>query len=109
METRVIEVPAHYKRLIAALRRVIETASALESRTRHGRAVEMLEIESISAQAAAEVERSMLGEFLSGLDVDAPRVMIGGREHARVGRYEMTYHTMPGPVVVERSIDRPRR
>ena len=106
METIVVEVPARFKRLVQALRALVDTTTKLETQTRHGRAVDMADIEGVLAAAAADAERAMLGELLSLLDVDAPRVMIGGRKHARAGRYPMTYYGMAGPVVVDRSIYR---
>ena len=50
----------------------------------------------------------MVGEILKRLDVDAERIRIGGVEHAKVGRYAMTYYGMAGPSgPIERSIYRP--
>jgi hypothetical protein len=106
VETIVVEVPARFKRLVQAVQAVVETTTTLEPQTRHGRTVDMVEIEGAVAEVAAQVERAMLGEMLSLLDVDAPRVMIGGREHTRVGRYPKTYYGMAGPFVVEHSLYR---
>jgi hypothetical protein len=54
----------------------------------------------------AETERQMKRRLLRALDIDAPQVLIEGKPHARVGRYEATYKTQAGPVVLERSLYR---
>jgi hypothetical protein len=43
---------------------------------------------------------------LRSLDVDAPQLQIASATWTRVGRYEATYYTLAGPVVVERSVYR---
>jgi hypothetical protein len=48
----------------------------------------------------------MKRRVLQGLDTEAPRVLIDGELHARVGRYKATYRTRQGPLEVERSLYR---
>ena len=43
---------------------------------------------------------------LQGLDLDADRVLVNGKAHAKVGRYEAEYFTKEGPVRVTRSLYR---
>lgn len=106
MEKIVIELPAHHKAIAEVALAASKTLLEIEPLTKHGRAVEMVPIEEGAADVAARLECAMLAEVLRQLDVDAQRVMIGGREHVRVGRYPMTYNGMPGSVVVPRSIYR---
>jgi hypothetical protein len=54
----------------------------------------------------AAVERAAHQAILRSLDLDAPRVRIDGATWTRVGRYEVTFYTLAGPVVVERSVYR---
>lgn len=60
----------------------------------------MIPIEECIAATAARLACALLAEVLRQLDVDAERVVIGGKEHARVGRYSMTYNGMPGSVAL---------
>jgi hypothetical protein len=53
VETIVVEVPARFKRLVQAVQAVVETTTTLEPRTRHGRTVDMVEIEGAVAEVAA--------------------------------------------------------
>lgn len=55
---------------------------------------------------AMEVERAAHAAALAALDVDAPRVVINGEAHERVGRQSRTYRTKAGPVDVVRSLFR---
>jgi hypothetical protein len=66
--------------------------------------VDYAAVERQIAQFTAQVERTSHQLVLSGLDVDAPRVLIGGKEYVRVERSCATYYTMAGPVEVERTL-----
>jgi hypothetical protein len=107
VETILIEVPARHKCFAEAVQAASAELVAMEKEIRGGRTVDAAKMEERSADAAASVERAMLGELLGRLDVDEPQVVIEGRRYARVGRYKMTYYSMPGPIEVERSIYRP--
>lgn len=107
MDSIVVELPAQHKGLADAVRAASDKLAEIESRTAKGRSVDMVAVEREIADSAARIEREMLAATLRGLDVDAPRVLIGGRPHGRVGRYEMTYNGFPGSVVVERTLYRP--
>lgn len=106
MERILVELPAHHKGLADAVRAASAKLSDIEGRTTKGRSVDMVAIESELTEAAGRVELEMLAATLRCLDVDAPRVVIGGKEHGRVGRYSMTYNGFPGSVVVERTLYR---
>lgn len=49
-------------------------------------------------EAAEALQRGAKRRLLRGYDVDAPRLQLAGRLHARVGRYTVTYKTWQGPV-----------
>ena len=51
-------------------------------------------------------ERTAHGDILVALDVDAPRVRIGGKTFTRISREPGTYKTTTGPEVVERTVYR---
>jgi hypothetical protein len=107
VETILVELPAHHKGLADAVLAASVKLLEIEGRTTKGRTVDMAVIESELTEAAARVELEMLAATLRCLDVDAPRVEIGGKAHGRVGRYPMTYNGFPGSVVVERTLYRP--
>ncbi|HED66711.1 MAG TPA: ISKra4 family transposase [Planctomycetes bacterium] len=107
MSQIVVELPAHHKGLADALMAASKALSAAERGTTLGRSVDMVAVEDVAGERAAALELAFLEQFLRCLDVDAKRVMIGGRLHARVGRYPGSYPGFPGVAVVERSLYRP--
>ena len=102
----VIDVPDDDVELVEAVKKFVEQIRAATPDTRGGRAVDFARFERAVEQSAAVLERETLRRLLQALDVDAERVCIGGKPHARVGRYEATYSTKAGPVSVLRSIYR---
>jgi hypothetical protein len=102
----VIEVPAAFKNLAAAMCELVAVTQKAVDRDSSGGAVAYAEIELELASATAAAERAAHGAVLRSLDVDAPHVIIGGARHTRVGRHEQSYYTMAGPVVIERPIYR---
>lgn len=56
--------------------------------------------------AGDALKLSMKRRLLQDYDADEPRLLIGGRVHARVGRYEATFKALQGPVKVTRSLYR---
>lgn len=103
----VVEVPSEFKSLADAVHRLVEdvarTRIALSS---SGRAWEYADVEHRVAALAAEVERSCHEAMLAALDIDAPRVLIAGKEYRQVERCHGTYRTFAGAVSVERSLYR---
>jgi hypothetical protein len=102
----VIEVSDQNKELVTALQGLAELVAGIQEHGSAGRSIDYASIEREVGAATASIEREAHRVILASLDIDAPRVRIGGHVHARVGRYEATYYTMAGPVVVERSIYR---
>jgi hypothetical protein len=87
-----------------ALRRLGETLQPLCERGRAHEDVGRFEHEVHALFAAAE--REVLGEGLTGLDVDLPFVVIDGQRHPRVLRSTETSLSAVGPVPVERTLYR---
>jgi hypothetical protein len=57
-------------------------------------------------EAGEALTKDAKRRLLRGYDADAERIRVNGRLHARVGRYEATYKTLQGEVMVERSLYR---
>lgn len=87
-----------------ALRRLGETLQPLFERGLAHEDFGRFEHEVHALFAAAE--REVLGEGLTGLDVDLPFVVIDGQRHHRVLRSTETYLSAAGPVTVKRTLYR---
>lgn len=57
--------------------------------------------------ASAQLETSLLRTILQALDRTEPRLWLDGQPHRPVGRYEATYYTLRGPLVLPRTLYRP--
>lgn len=102
----VVEIPAGMEALAKAVQEMVDEAVASMRSTVDGRAVDYAAVEERVGEHARAVERGVHQAMLSKLDVDAPRVMIGGKLHAKVGRGPAPYYTKAGEVSVERSLYR---
>ena len=102
----VFEIPENFKHFGTALVKFAETVTSAIPRGHDGAAVDYASVESIVAEACAALERKAHQGLLQSLDIDCPRVVIGGQSYTRVGRCSDTYQTMTGPVSVERSLYR---
>lgn len=102
----VIEVSDQHKQLVSALQQFVEVVATIDARSTGGKAIDYAQIERELGGAAARIEREAHRGILASLDIDAAKVRIGGAPYSRVGRYEATYYTMAGAVVVERAIYR---
>lgn len=98
-----IEVPREWA---DAVKKFIADVDGAKPAIRGGRAVDYAAFERSVEASAAELEKDAHRRFLQELDVDAERLVIHGKTHARVGRYESTYKTRAGPVAVMRSLYR---
>jgi hypothetical protein len=106
LDEMVIRIPEKFKYLGEAMQRMLEVVKGEVESQGGGRAVACRRVEQLLAEETAKVEQAAMREWLRSLDVDAPRVVVEGRVHARVGRCEGTYWTQAGPVKVERSLYR---
>jgi len=102
----VIEVPDENKELAAAVTAVAEHVTQVVGRGADGKAVDYAQVERNVGELVAAVERAAHQAILRSLDLDAPCVRIDGATWTRVGRYEATFYTLAGPVIVERSVYR---
>lgn len=60
------------------------------------------DIDVVTSGIALELKR----RSLQALDIDAKRILVDGKPHTKVGRYEATYFAKEGPIPVTRSIFR---
>lgn len=102
----IIEIPAGMESFAKAVQEMLDEAVASMRSTGDGRAVDYAAIEQRFEERARAVERGVHEAMLTRLDVDAPRVMIGGKQHQKVGRGPAPYYTKAGEVSVVRSLYR---
>ena len=102
----VIEVPDEHKEFAAAVSALVDRVTSVASRGADGKAVDYARIEREVGELTAAAERTAHQAILRSLDLDAPHVRIDGETWTRVGRYEATFYTLAGSVVVERSVYR---
>ena len=105
----VIEVPDQHKDVALAAQAMVARVVELGGRGSGGKAIDYAVFERDVAEATAAIERAAHRSLLAGLDIDAPKVLIAGVPHTRVGRYEASFYTMAGAVSLERPIYRSDR
>jgi hypothetical protein len=66
------------------------------------------EFEQKLQERMAELQRDIIAEEMSRVDVDSEAVLIDGKTHRRVLRQSQTYMTSAGEVVVERTLYKDR-
>lgn len=102
-----LEIPDALKPMFEPLRQLVATTQAqVERGGGRGRAAAYEAFECRVTERLAAVERAAHEVSLSALDVDAPRILIGGELHVRVIRDSTTYMTQAGGVSVVRSLYR---
>lgn len=104
--TIVLEVPSNLKHLLKPIKELFATVQKHARSIRGGGKVDYEAIEQEIGDATAKIERETHQDLLAQLDVDAPRLLIGDKEHRRVGRSVATYYTVTGAVQVERALYR---
>jgi hypothetical protein len=102
----VVAVPVELKSLADSFQELVDATIAARRSGRGDHAMDYGEVEVTIAERTAAIERAAHTKILSSLDVDAPRVRIGGEMYTRIGREPGTYNTMAGPVIVERAVYR---
>jgi hypothetical protein len=103
----VVKVPVACKGLVDSITRLTDAVAAqAESTQRGGEAIDYLAWEQEVAKLTAEVECAAHECTLSALEVDAPRVEIGGETYTHVGYGKGTYRGVAGPVEVPRALYR---
>jgi hypothetical protein len=104
-----ISIPDDCKSLADAVEQLVTRVERAQRRADGGRAVDYAQIEREIGERTAAIERAAHQSVLTSLDVDAPAVLIAGRQHTRVHRAEGRYYTLAGDVVVLRSLYRAER
>lgn len=99
-------VPVELKSLVDPIEALIRAVEDARKSARGGRAIDYAKVEEAIEEKTAVIERKAHASILAALDVDAPRVRIGGKTFTRIGREPGTYNTMTGPEVVERAVYR---
>jgi len=102
----VIEVPDLLKQFGEALKELAAVVTKAVTQRSGGEAVSSEAFHEVLHEATTRVELSAWAARLSGLDVDAAAVRIGGKPFRRVGRYPATYYTPAGAVAVDRALYR---
>lgn len=106
MADMVIKIPAELKPLVSAVQDLVEVLRSERREVGRSQAVDYGAVEASVAESVAGIERASHEVLLQSLDVDHPRVEVGGNTYTQVGRYEAPYYTMAGAVRVERSVYR---
>lgn len=105
-EPILIEVPAECNELITPIKEMIAAMRKAQQSGYGTRAVDYAQVEEAIALRTAEIEREAHAGILRALEVDAPKLTIGGAAYTRIGHADGTYKTMSGPVTVRRAIYR---
>jgi len=100
----VLDVADEFKPLVDELTLLLRVVTAKVEEIRTAPTTDYAAVERELAARTAAIEAQSHGLLLRAADLDAPRILVGGKVHRRVGRYPATYFTSAGPVVVERSI-----
>lgn len=103
----VLDVADEFKPVLDELTLLLRVVSAKVEEIRAAPRTDYAAIERELAERTAAIEAQAHGVLLRAADLDAPRILVGGALHRRVGRHAATYYTAAGPIVVERSIYRP--
>ena len=107
LETTVIEVPSECKALAETMRALVDAVVAqMRSLGNRGRSVDYGKVEVEVGEKTAAVEREAHRALLGALDVDVPAVVVDGVRHSRAGRFNGSYYTLAGAVVIERTLYR---
>lgn len=106
MKRIVIEVEPNLKPLVDVFEGLLDNVRGTVKSNPGGRAVSYAETERIFERACAALECGAHAVALDSLDIDVPRVSIGGNVFDRIGRSEATFFTMAGTVRIERCLYR---
>ena len=105
-EPILIEVPVGCKDLVVAIEGMIAAVREAQKSAYGTRAVDYASVEATVGAQAAAVERAAHAGILKALEVDAPKLVIGGETYSRIDHALGTYRTMAGEVQLARAIYR---
>lgn len=106
MTRMMLEIEAEYQPVVDALMQGVAQVRGRRQQARGSGAMDDGQVEQEMAQGVAELERAAHAMMLSGLDIDAPQVVVDGQLYRRVLRSPGSYYTMAGAVQVERTLYR---
>ena len=89
---------------VAALHNLASTIDRLVPR--RNRHEDLATVETSLAAAAARVEAEAVGSVLSTMDLDSPRIRVGGCVYKNSGVQPKTRRTLAGDVTIERHVYR---
>jgi len=100
-------VPAECKDLASAIMELIAAVQEWRKSASVGTcAVDYGAVEATMGAQVGAVERAAHASVLGSLEVDAPKLLIGGETYTRIGHALGTYRTMAGEVALPRAIYR---
>lgn len=102
----VVAVPVELKSLVEPIEALIAAAQEARHSAAGTHAIDYAETERLVEERVAAIERATHACLLASLDMDVPRVEIGGKTFRRVHRSAGDYFTMAGLVSVERTLYR---
>ena len=103
----VVKVPVACKCLVESINKLTRAvASRAESARGGGEAVDYLAWEQEVSRLTAAVECAAHECTLEAMEVDTPRVEIGGEIYSRIGVGKGRYYSLGGPVEIERALYR---
>lgn len=101
-----ITIPDGLERLAESLQKLVTEVSDNVTMFKFGKTPDYREVENTIAERAAEIETNSHQALLQALDVDAPMVVIEGKQYRQVLRSEGNYYCMAGGMKVMHSLYR---
>ena len=99
-----IRVPEKHKHLADAVSALLDEVEMNVRTAAGGKVPHYDTIEEAIGEKSAAVERSAHQSILAALDIDEPRILVGGVIHRRVGHSTASYYTLGGSVSVPRTL-----
>jgi hypothetical protein len=101
-----IEVPEGLEQLGESIQKLVTEVSNNVTMFKLGKTADYREVENTIAKRAAEIETKSHQALLQSFDVDAPLVVIEGKQYRPVLRSEGNYYCMAGGMKVKRTLYR---
>lgn len=107
MDPIVVEVPGAFKAASQCCARLLELAECARAQAAAGEPFAYAQLEQAFALGAGALQQALHAVVLQALARDEPRLLIDGVLHRRALHAQTTFHTLTGPVVVNRWLYRP--
>jgi len=101
-----ITIPDGLEKLAESLQKLVTEVSDNVTMFKFGKTPDYREVENTIAERAAEIETNSHQALLQALDVDAPMVIVEGKQYRQVLRSEGNYYCMAGGMKVMHSLYR---